>query len=269
MSEKSEINKLPTIERVFDLLDRWRHLPAYQLERRADVFFALFLPEVLGAHLSKQENCSVEINPTLIPEFPIKKIGNNQSEKADYLALSKDGERAFLIELKTDMASRRKEQDDYLKCAAKRGLPCLVCDILKICRATDEKAKYVHLLENLSQLGLVEHKDGGGNVRKELDQLYMNAIPVDRSRENWRSERIRQGREFAKELGNVVPAKTSPEVRVIYIQPTQPPDTIDFEKFATTIESGGSEKIRGLFACSLRQWVEKEAGLLDPTCLYR
>lgn len=36
-----------TVEGVFNLLDCWRHLPAYQLERRADIIFALFLLEVL------------------------------------------------------------------------------------------------------------------------------------------------------------------------------------------------------------------------------
>ena len=37
------------IDEVFALLDRWRHLPAYQLERRADVFFAAYLHEVVEA----------------------------------------------------------------------------------------------------------------------------------------------------------------------------------------------------------------------------
>ena len=30
----------PELQNQFTLLDRWRHLPNYQLERRADVFFA-------------------------------------------------------------------------------------------------------------------------------------------------------------------------------------------------------------------------------------
>ena len=77
MSEKSEINKLPTIERVFDLLDAWRHLPAYQLERRADIFFALFLPEVLEKHFN------IALNPILVPEFPIRKSNVNRTECAD------------------------------------------------------------------------------------------------------------------------------------------------------------------------------------------
>jgi hypothetical protein len=36
---------------LFDRLDAWRHFPNYQLERRADIFFALYLPEVLESTL--------------------------------------------------------------------------------------------------------------------------------------------------------------------------------------------------------------------------
>jgi hypothetical protein len=38
-----------TISKIFDNLDSWRHLPSYQLERRADIFFAAYLPELLMA----------------------------------------------------------------------------------------------------------------------------------------------------------------------------------------------------------------------------
>ena len=62
-SKDSEIS----LERVLALMDKWRHLPAYQLERRADVLFATFLPEVL----KKERFCTNDLN--LIPEFPIKK----------------------------------------------------------------------------------------------------------------------------------------------------------------------------------------------------
>ena len=85
--------------RIFDTLNDWRHLPAYQLERRVDLFFAIYLPYALEAR-----RC-VKIKEGLVPEFPIKKKGNNRSEKADYLAISKDGDCIFLIELKTDMNS--------------------------------------------------------------------------------------------------------------------------------------------------------------------
>ena len=110
MAEQGEI----TIDRVFEVLDGWRHLPDYQLERRTDIFFALFLPEVL------QERFGLAQMPKLIPEFPIKKINNNQSTKVDYLALSDD--RALLVELKTDMASKGEKQEKFLCCTAKRKL---------------------------------------------------------------------------------------------------------------------------------------------------
>ena len=57
----------PTIEGVFDLLDKWRHLPKYQLERRADIYFAMFLPDVLSHHFD------AEFKPNVIPEFPLRR----------------------------------------------------------------------------------------------------------------------------------------------------------------------------------------------------
>lgn len=125
-SKNSEIS----LESVLCLLDKWRHLPAYQLERRIDILFALFLPEVL-------EKCTGKaINTLLIPEFPVKQKGSNSSNKVDFLALQSGdpAERAFLIELKTDMASRRDEQDQYLRDAVDDGLKELVLGVIALCR---------------------------------------------------------------------------------------------------------------------------------------
>ena len=54
------------IDTLFDLMDTWRHFPSYQIERRADLTFALYLPEVLEATLG------VPIHPGLVPEFPAR-----------------------------------------------------------------------------------------------------------------------------------------------------------------------------------------------------
>jgi len=35
------------IDELFDKLDEWRSLPAYQLERRADIFFAIYLKDII------------------------------------------------------------------------------------------------------------------------------------------------------------------------------------------------------------------------------
>ena len=232
MSNASKISALPTIERVFDLLDRWRHLPAYQLERRADIFFALFLAEVLGKHFK------IVINPILVPEFPIKHKGDNTSNKADYLALSGDGKRAFLIELKTDITSRRKKQDKYLCDAVGVGLKKLVEGVLEIYSVSKQKPKYVHLLYLLSKISLIEYEDGLFPVEKGYSEVLNRIKGQVEKRRDW------------------------PSLEVVYIQPRT--NIIDFKEFADAIEMGEGEGIRSLFAERLRKWAVDKAGSLNP-----
>jgi hypothetical protein len=54
------------IDTLFDLLDAWRHFPSYPLERRADLYFALYLPEVLETQFG------FPVQPQLVPEFPLR-----------------------------------------------------------------------------------------------------------------------------------------------------------------------------------------------------
>ena len=275
MSDKSEISELPTIEHVFDSLDRWRHLPAYQLERLAGVFFALFLPEVLEKVLYKRK-IKVKIKQPLIPEFPILKDNEKDNEdgyskKIDYLALSEDHKYAFLIELKTDMESINKEQVDFLRDTVKKKIPEIVKEILANCQRAKykQKAKYVHLLRELSRLGLVNHKDDKEKcIREELDELHRNAIPSDRRVDGWKGKNIKQGKVFEEVLEKLVPAGISPEVRVVYIQPIPkdgdspkpiPDDWLRmyFDCFEDHVKERGY--IGRRFAASLREW-KKPAG---------
>ena len=53
---------------ALELLDRWRHFPAYQLERRADVFFALYLPGIVEHALG------VKVDSRVIPVEPWRSI---------------------------------------------------------------------------------------------------------------------------------------------------------------------------------------------------
>ena len=228
-----------TVKRVFALLDRWRHLPAYQLERRADVLFALFLPDVLQGHFG------VPINPKLIPEFPIKNQDDNQSSKVDFLALqdSPDGkraERAFLVELKTDMASRREEQDKTLRYAERRGMKKLIIDVLEICTATNQKPKYVHLLSLLSEVGLLDYKEALWPVRQGYSALLKEM-----------TEEVKRPRHW-------------PSLEVVYVQPRVPeiPKVIDFEQFADAIERSG--RVGLVFADHLRKWASLDAGCPEP-----
>ena len=88
----------PTIDRVFDTLEEWRRLPSYQLERRADIFFAMFLTDALEKHIK------TELERFVIPELPLRKgtlrtnKGSNdlnRSVKLDYVVFSKDYKRVF------------------------------------------------------------------------------------------------------------------------------------------------------------------------------
>ena len=245
MADNSKVES-PTVERAFELLDRWRHLPAYQLERRADIFFALYLPEVLEQH------SGTKINRCLIPEFPIKNEGNNRSINADYLALEepKDGEppQAFLVELKTDMASIDENQLRDLHCAAKLGLKRLVGGVIEICRRTNQRRKYAHLLKSLSCLDLV-------NAFPHLPRWCCKT--------QWGYAGLRDG------IRNNVTEKTS--LKLVYVAPKKDEKleeakipTIDFKCFADIIEKGDPDGIRRTFACHLRNWAKECAGIPYP-----
>lgn len=253
MSDTSESNEYPTVSDLFGLLDRWRHLPGYQLERRADVFFALFLPEVLGKHFG------IEISPILIPEFAIKKDSvapglvknrrDDTSKKVDYLALQKSphgksAQQAFLVELKTDTASRSEEQDKYLGYAAKAGLQELIKGVLEICSGnTRQKSKYVHLLYLLSKANLIEYED--------------NLFPVKSGKYSEALKRIKE---------KVGKRRDWPSLKVVYIQP-ELTETIDFNEFACILEMVEGGEIRSSFARCLRTWAADKAGSTNPrTC---
>jgi len=74
---------------IFANLDRWRHLPAYQLERRVDIFFSVYLKALL------EEVTGVALEEELLPELPIKRdliwpeLAGHSSVKVDYALFAK------------------------------------------------------------------------------------------------------------------------------------------------------------------------------------
>ena len=258
MADNSKSGESPTLKRAFELLDRWRHLPAYQLERRADIFFALYLPEVLEKHFG------TKINHCLIPEFPIKKVllpryneNNNRSINVDYLALQEptDGEtaeQAFLVELKTDNASIDKDQLCDLLHAANCGLECLVKGVIDICRSsTNQKRKYAHLLRLLSCLDLVRDGD------------VFPLPPRWCGKKRWGYADLKEG------IRSNVTDRIS--LKLVYVAPKMDCKleeakipTIDFNCFADVIEKGDPDGIRRTFACHLRNWAKERAGTPYP-----
>lgn len=140
---------------VFSQLDRWRHLPNYQLERRADIFFALFI----DSFVARTEQCSIQ--SVVVPEFPIKRDliwpdhPSNKSVKVDYVLFAQDRSRVFFVELKTDADSRRDAQDNYLARSAEIGFRPILEGLLTVAKHSSAIRKYYHLLAHIAQTGFL------------------------------------------------------------------------------------------------------------------
>ena len=137
------------IDELFERLDAWRHLPSYQLERRSDILFSLYLQEAL------EQELGFPVRQQLLPEFPVCRPENNLTYKVDYLARSEDGSTLIFVELKTDRGSRRDSQDTYLADASKTPARELLDRLAGVTKASKARGKYSHLVQHLEQMGLV------------------------------------------------------------------------------------------------------------------
>lgn len=229
---------MKVIEDVFDNMDKWRNLPKFALETRAGIFFGVYLKTALEAKYK------IRINEVIIPEFPIRKasidpsIKSNQSSfNVDFLAFSEDNKTAFLIELKTDMGSRREVQDYYLTAVTKIGLNGLIHGLVKIFRATKVKRKYFHLFKMLEDAGIVE-------LPSQLETLVF-------------SKNMRGVNALIQEVKIVAPIR---EMKVLYLQPADDGENIiNFKEFGSLIEDL-RDSITQRFIESLKTWSEIKAG---------
>ncbi len=258
----------PALEDVFRTLDRWRHLPAYRLEPNLAPLFGFFLHDIL------REALIIETDSTIIPEFPLrlgtlygdnetcsKNSGMNQSVKVDYMVFERDKGKVYFVELKTDDGSFDKKQCRHpYKAKNCVNFNCLLCGIVEMCKITDQRAKYVHLLCNLREVNLIAISD------KAVGELYK--LSHKENATGW-----------SKELRCVAPSmRTSPKVEIVYITPSG--NTVcetKGEKIKTLKEVGFHEigfdcvaetvwKRGGIgreFAYYLRKWIEP-AGVADP-----
>lgn len=211
---------MSAINELFDKLDDWRNLPAYQLERRADIFFAMYLPDIVAAKFGWQIQ-------SILPEFPIRiELVNrhritNQSVKFDYLLRLEQQPHFALLELKTDMSSRGAKQEEYLKDACSKGMHELVKGILEINSVTRAKGKYKFLLDKLQIMGLVRFQDKYEPVTTLPKEITFAYIQMNNS--------------------------------------DQKPYIISFEEAALIIEKRDDE-LGLRFAKSLRAWARQTAG---------
>jgi len=249
------------VSRLFELMERWRHLPGYRLEMNLAPIFGLHLPRIFIA----SECLKVNIDPTVIPEFPLLKDRENRekpilSEKADYFALGERNSTAYLIELKTDLTSYKSEQlCHYLKIAEKLSVCCLVKDVRHIAvngaGNSQRKKKYGHLLHLLKNLNLITTPDS----------LYKKYNTCEPKQKPWWSCVLKED--------NFEPCASSGsmKIEVVYIVPNKckfmdligkkpmPPyfKCIDFHEIANIFREDDLE-----FATFLSKMATKEAG--DP-----
>ncbi len=230
------------IDRLFALLDGWRHLPAYELERRADIFFALYLRDVVEARMG------APLEEEMIPELPLRVDrvlegrDSHQSVKVDCALFTTDRSRAFLLELKTDAGSRRPTQDAYLQAARELGFRRIVEGIREIVLRTAAHQKYHHLLWRLSRLGFLELPD-------DLD-AYLYPSPRNGLTERLRAIRV---------------TDLNPQIDVIYVQPerTEGDVCIDFAEMAEHV-GRRADPLGQAFARHLRRW-RVVAGTTPPS----
>ena len=234
-------SELDPIDRLFDRLNAWRHLPAYQLERRADIFFAVYLQEALESVLGTR------LSDTIIPELPIKRDliwpdrPTNKSVKVDYCLFSAERDRVFFVELKTDVGSRRSEQDEYLTRAVDVGFHRIVGGIREIALASTANQKYHHLLHSLASEEFMILPD-------DLPEFLYPAP--------------RPG--LSDRLEAIAVADRDPAIEVFYVQPTSDNTArcIDFDGFAKIVERH-HDPVSRAFAASLRRW-QQPAGARPP-----
>ena len=242
------------VEKLFKRMDDWRHLPSYQLERRVDLFFSLYLPEVLS-----KEYSGINIRQDLIPEFPIRigtidktKRENNQSKKVDYLALSADGTTAYLIELKTDNASIIDEQTETLVSACEKSFAELLEGLLKIFNSDSlnsiRRRKYLYLLNKLYH----------------MKQIYMPA-KLKKIMENETLHGITKASNDLKvttKVEQIMPVYIVPSSSVkSYLVKKSEIKIITFADFIKVIDDMNcNDMVSTQFKTYLSDWAENEAG---------
>ena len=100
------------IAQLFNNLDIWIGLPKYQAERRLDVFFGLYMEDILKE--CRSDLFAEEDQLILVPEFPLQKNkSNNECTNIDYLVFNITKKCVHAIELKTDTHSVDDDQIDY------------------------------------------------------------------------------------------------------------------------------------------------------------
>ncbi len=251
MSEEKE----KTIEeKIFETLDDWRHLPKYQLERRADIFFAIYLKEILKRCLDGNP-----IIDLIIPEFPIRKNKKNYlSCNIDYMCLSKNKDKnkgiIYFVELKTDNDSVKDEQYKLMKEFDEQKPEDFINGIIALTLQENSKSKrtlakwrkYIYLFQVFEENGCL---NSNYKFKEEIENNIKDSKKVTR-------------KDINKEINKVklIDGYDNYNIESIYILPKKDDDIkcrqITFEKIASEFkyEDFQNDPFLKRFIDSLKIW---------------
>lgn len=254
------------MSQVLRQLDDWRHLPAYQLERRVDVLFGMLLPTVIGEKYPVSPgDCRV------IPEFPLHKgkLGEhagNQSMNVDFAVFfeQRAEKRLSLVELKTDQQSISVPQIGTMGRAAAAGASELLVGVLEAAQASRQPRKYAHLIWTLHEIGCIGLPDADGFRKMPLESERpglmgkkgrLSRLGAANVTETWRDARI--------DLIEIVPFTPIKEKRTEAFK-RHGFCTTTFKDLANIIRRARTQpfgkECAALFACYLDRWAEVPAG---------
>jgi len=266
--------KMSAIYEVLRQLDEWRHLPDYQLERRVDIFFGMFLPKLI----EKRFGVCVD---KVVPEFPLHKglfkdkpsfeSGSHHSVKVDFAVfgtkVDKKQKQIFLVELKTDMESLDFVQLENMIKACRAGPTCIMRGVQQLARNTRAMHKYAHLVWRLIELGYLDSRDCTKftSMRLEKNRPGLTGAFKDLCVDDKWSD------DCCVTLVVVLPNYSEPhdpEHRELICQFNQ----VTFPDFAKAVE--GSDELfeagfADVFGLYLRAWAGVEAGKYTPWFLRR
>lgn len=177
-------NEQELINEIFDRLDEWHNFPAYFLEGRTDIFFGIYLPNII-----KQKYGSTVTH--IVPEFPLKAgslfdTDPTQSTcpiKVNFLAICESEKVIYMVSLKTDINSLRPLQYQHLSKNKKQTIKDIVDGILDIQQASMLKKKYNNLLYKLHTVGWLDESLTKNTTGKyDIKLVYIQ--PADNSGQN-------------------------------------------------------------------------------------
>ena len=268
MNEQTSAANEP-LDRVLKRLDEWRHLPAYALERRVDVFIGMFLPEILR---SKEELIPLGSTLKVIPEFPLHKRlceiskedkAGNLSVNVDFAVFCKEENKLILVELKTDAKSTSNNQLNNMRSAKGSPTRNVLQGVIKVAQTSNEKRKYAHLIWKLLEIECIEI-DG---TRKRDDGTCESKRT---NRETWQNMRLEDGRPgLARHFRSLWVSEkwSSASIELVLIHPElyeDPPKDfpcITLTEAACAIKS--RKPLGAMLATYLCRWSSQQAGHIN------